>query len=57
MAEITGPATDDKGRPVVQSLSDRELLEETVVYLRAFGDVLEQISKNPMLGAMMPGMF
>jgi len=45
---------DDKGRDMVETMTDRELLKESVVLLRAFGDALETLGQNPMLKAMMP---
>ena len=46
--------TDDKGRPLVETMTEHDLLQETVLSLRGLGDVLEEIGKNPMLKAMMP---
>lgn len=44
---------DDKGRQNVESMSDRQLLEETVKWQRITGDTLEQMMQsmgnNPML--------
>ena len=45
---------DDQGRQAVQTMTDREILEETLVYLRAFGDALAVASKSPMAMAI-PG--
>ena len=45
---------DDKGRDMVETMTDREIAIETLVLLRAFGDALEQLGSNPMLRAMMP---
>ena len=44
--------TDEKGRPLVEHMSDSEKMTEILVHLRAFNDMLEQVAKNPMLGAM-----
>lgn len=52
----TAGPTDDKGRPAVNTMTDRALQEETLVLLRTLIDVLEQIGSNPMMRAMMPGM-
>lgn len=48
-------ARDDKGRVLVEHLTDRELLKESVILLRAFGDALEALSQHPM-AAMIPGL-
>ncbi len=42
-------------RPVVHSMTDREIAEETLILMRAFADMLMQIGNNPMVAAMMPG--
>jgi hypothetical protein len=47
--------TDAKGRPLLAEMSDREVLEEVAHNLRAFHDALENLGKNPMLKAMLPG--
>jgi hypothetical protein len=48
--------TDDKGRPSVKSMTDRELLEEGVATMRATQDLVEgfmgDFAKNPMLKTM-----
>ena len=46
---------DEKGRDMVECMTDRELLKETVLSLRALGDVLEAVGQSPMAAAMMPG--
>ncbi len=53
IAEVIGN-TDHKGRPLAATMSDRQMAEETLILLRAFGDALEVISNNPMLQMMMP---
>lgn len=50
-------ACDPKGRPLAHLMSDREIAEESVILLRAFGDALEALGQNPMLRAMMPKQF
>lgn len=49
-------APDDKGRPHVKSMTDRELLEENTVILRATQDLVEKFisdfAKNPALGML-----
>jgi hypothetical protein len=48
---------DNKGRPVVSTMTDRELLEETVRRLRSTEDtiaaVMEAAKDNPMLSMFM----
>ncbi len=46
--------TDHKGRPFPATMSDRQIAEESLILLRAFGDALEVIANNPMLQMMMP---
>lgn len=41
-------------RTPVGELSDRALLEESVVLLRAFSDALMMLTQSPMFSAMMP---
>lgn len=41
-------------RTPVRDLTDRELMEESVVLLRAFSDALMQLTQSPMFAAMMP---
>lgn len=55
MANTQARPIDGKGRPLASSMTDREMAEETLILLRAFGDALAVISSNPMLGAMVPG--
>lgn len=38
----------------IQDMTDRELLEELVVTLRAAADALQAASSNPMIRALMP---
>lgn len=53
-SDVTGP--DEKGRPDVKDMDDRELLEEIVLSQRATRDLVEgfiaSMSKNPMLKMM-----
>lgn len=50
---------DDKGRPFVELMSDRQLLEEMVTTTRVTRDLVDafikDMAKNPMLG-MLGGM-
>lgn len=50
------PGTDEKGRILVECLSDRELLKEAVGTLRLLTDILEAAGQSPMAAAMMPGL-
>lgn len=47
---------DDKGRPNVKGMTDRELAEETVVILRATQDLVERfmadLPNNPLFGML-----
>jgi hypothetical protein len=58
-AEATLPDDyyDEQKRVNARYLTDRELLVESVVLLRAFGDALTALGQNPMLKAMMPASF
>jgi hypothetical protein len=46
--------TDDKGRPMPEVLSDRELLVEIATHLRVMYDAITALGSNPMLAAFMP---
>lgn len=48
------PRRDDKGRPVPESMSDRELLIETLAHMRVMYDAITALGSNPMLAAFMP---
>lgn len=41
-------------RKDIKEMTDREIAEETLAMLRAFGDALEAATSNPMIRAMMP---
>lgn len=41
---------DSKGRALIHTLTDRELAEETLLYLRTVMDILEQLGQHPMAG-------
>jgi hypothetical protein len=53
--EILPANVDAKGRPLIPTMTDRELAEEVASNLRAFSDALENLAQNPMLKAMLPG--
>lgn len=46
--------TDEKGRKDVADMTTDEKLEEILLTMRAVGDGLEALGKNPMMKAMMP---
>ncbi len=48
------PNTDSRGRPVVDSMSDSELLRELVTGQRAVMDTVEAALDNPMVRMMLP---
>lgn len=50
-----GPCLDSKGREIAERMTDREIAEESLILLRAFGDALQALGDNPMLRAI-PGM-
>lgn len=47
---------DSKGRPLPHTMSDRAMAEETLILLRAFGDILQSVGSNPIAGAMLGNM-
>lgn len=55
MASETVTNVDAKGRPIIEEMTERDLLVEVAYNLRAFSDALETLSRNPMLAAMVPG--
>lgn len=48
--------TDEKGRPMVETMTDREILKELLETMRALADVLQAVGESPMAAAMMPGL-
>lgn len=48
-------AVDPKGRIHPHLMTQREIAEESLILLRAFGDALQALGDNPMLRAI-PGM-
>jgi hypothetical protein len=48
-----GPMSDDKGRPTVMYMTDRELLEEMVISQRQLSDLVANfmgsMDRNPMM--------
>jgi uncharacterized protein (UPF0128 family) len=55
MNETALPLTDERGRTIVEAMSDSEKLAEILHTMRAVSDALESLGNNPMLKAMMPG--
>ena len=58
VTEVKRP-TDDQDRVLITALTDREIAEETLTYLRLFTDLMTEAQKSPMLSLMMksvPGM-
>ncbi len=50
----TMPQPDSRGRPVVESMTDNELLCELVIGQRTIMDAIEAAMDNPMLRMMIP---
>jgi len=47
------PATkDEHGRPVIREMSDRELAEETLMWLRLVAEILNSLGQSPMAAAI-----
>lgn len=44
--------TDEKGRPIVGNMSDREIAEETLVIMRATQDLVEKFFNDFSSGKM-----
>lgn len=56
---VTARPTDDQERVEIKYLTDREIAEETLTYLRLFTDLMTEAQKSPVMGMMMkaiPGM-
>lgn len=49
------PTTDNKGRPLPEGMSDRDLLIECVRTLRAVSDAVGDLAQMPMIQAMQSG--
>lgn len=50
-----GRPIDGRNRTLAATMTDREIAEESLILLRAFGDALQALGDNPMLRAL-PGM-
>lgn len=57
VANNGGPRKDDKGRVLVHDMSEREIMEELLLTVRALGDAFSEMGKNPMLKAFAGKMF
>ena len=44
--------TDAKGRPLPETMTEREMLTEILLTMRQLADAIETVSKSPMLSAM-----
>lgn len=49
------PESDEKGRPLIENMSDREILVELITGQRQLADALEQLEQSPMMRAMLSG--
>lgn len=45
--------TDEQDRVEISALTDREIAEETLSYMRLFTDLMTEAQKSPMIGMMM----
>lgn len=50
--EAVDDTTDNKGRPLVRTMSDREIAEENLIILRATQDMIEQFFADFASGKM-----
>jgi hypothetical protein len=46
--------TDDQDRVLIEHLTDREILVETLTYFRLFTDLMTEAAKNPLLSRIIP---
>lgn len=53
-AAVATRPTDEQNRVVISALTDREIAEETLTYLRLMSDLMTQVASNPMLSKMFP---
>lgn len=51
--EVAARPTDDQDRVEIQFLTDREIAEETLTYLRLFTDLMTEAQKSPVMSMMM----
>jgi len=52
-APLDVPVTyDDQGRPVVSAMTDRQIAEETLLWLRMVADILNTLGQSPMAAAI-----
>jgi hypothetical protein len=45
---VVNPPTDLRGRPLPEVMSDREILIETLTYMRTMMDLFEAMGNHPM---------
>lgn len=50
---VTARPTDDQDRVEITHLTDREIAEETLTYLRLFTDLMTEAQKSPVMSMMM----
>lgn len=51
--EVAARPTDDQERVEIKYLTDREIAEETLTYLRLFTDLMTEAQKSPVMSMMM----
>lgn len=51
--EVAARPTDDQDRVEIKFLTDREIAEETLTYLRLFTDLMTEAQKSPVMSMMM----
>lgn len=56
MASMANRVRDEKKRLVIDTMTDREIQEETLGLLRQLADILEAVGQSPMAAAMMPAL-
>lgn len=52
---VSARPTDEQDRVEITYLTDREIAEETLTYLRLMTDLLTEASKSPLVAPMMRG--
>lgn len=46
---------DEKGRPLPGTMTERDMLTEIMLALRAISDTVEELSESPMVSTLMKG--
>lgn len=49
----TARPVDDQDRVLISALTDREIAEETLTYMRLFTDLMTEAQKSPVMSMMM----